>query len=126
MLHPLWEWDGTSLTGWILTSPISPKAADLDASPYLSVTYWAPSQDTCTADCSVSWESSPEQRQSGWDRFANGPEPVGYDPSIITQWPSPDAPEFGVLRLEPDRLRVMPGEVMTAGKAELLMTWRRG
>ena len=53
----------------------------------------------------------------------NGPAPVGYDPAIIPFWPNPDVPEFGVLRLTPTRLRVMPGTVMTAGAGELL-TWR--
>ncbi len=124
MLHPIWQWDGDALTGWILTSPRSPKAADLDANPSLSLIYWAANHDTCTADCAAAWENSPEHRRAGWDRFANGPEPVGYVPSIISGWPSPDAPAFGVLRLDPRRLRVMPGTVMTAGTGELL-TWRR-
>ena len=124
VLHPIWQWDGDALTGWILTSPLSPKAADLDANPSLSLTYWAASHDTCTADCAVAWELSPEQRQAGWARFADGAEPVGYVPSIIPAWPTPDAPAFGVLRLEPHRLRVMPGTRMTAGTGELL-TWRR-
>lgn len=123
VLHPLWEWDGQRLTGWILTSPHSPKAADLAGTPALSMTYWHPSHDTCTADCATTWEDTPEQRAAGWRRFAEGPEPVGYDPSIIPFWKSPDSEEFGVLRLTPHRLRLMPGTVMTAGEGELL-TWR--
>jgi len=123
VLHPIWEWDGTALTGWILTSPTSPKARDLEAVPALSLTYWAPNQDTCTADCRAAFEEGPEARRAGWDRFANGPQPVGYDPRIIPFWTSPDVPEFGVLRLSPTRLRVMPGTAMTAGSGELL-TWR--
>jgi hypothetical protein len=62
--------------------------------PALSLTYWAPTQDTCTADCRAVWETSPE------------------------------APAFGILRLEPERLRVMPGTVMLKREGELL-TWRR-
>ena len=49
ILHPIWEWDGDRLQGWIATSPHSPKAVDLAANPNVSLTYWAPSQDTCTA-----------------------------------------------------------------------------
>jgi hypothetical protein len=122
VLHPYWEWDGTTLTGWILTSPISPKARHLEANPRVSLTYWSPNHDACSADCDTTWELSPEQRQAGWDRFANAPAPVGYDPKIIPVWPEPQAPAFGVLRLEPGWLRVMPGTVMTAGQGELL-TW---
>ena len=33
ILHPIWEWDGTRMTGWIATSPLSPKAAHLEAHP---------------------------------------------------------------------------------------------
>lgn len=125
ILHPIWEFDGTALRGWILTAPNSPKAADLAAHPQVSVTYWDQTQDTVTADCDAAWETTPELRRAAWDRFANGPEPVGYDPSIIPFWPNPDVPEFGVLRLDPYRLRVMPGEVMLQGRAEMLQTWRR-
>ena len=123
VLHPVWEWDGQALTGWIATSPQSPKANDLAAHPQVSLTYWAADHDTCTADCDVSWDDTPEARHAGWDRFVNAPAPVGYDPSIIPRWTSADAPAFGVLRLHPNRLRVMPGSFMMAGKGELL-TWR--
>ena len=112
VLHPIWEWEGTTLTGWVLTSPLSVKAAHLARTPQMSFTYWAPDHDTCTADCDVDWESSPEQRRAGWDRFAQAPEPVGYDPRIIPGWESPDAPAFGVLRLRPTALRVMLGTAM--------------
>jgi hypothetical protein len=124
VLHPIWEWDGETLTGWIATSPRSPKAPGLRANPELSLTYWSPNHDTCTADCRAHFEDDPDARRAGWERFANGPAPVGYDPAIIEGWTSPDSPEFGVLRLEPYRLRVMPGTVMTAGQGALL-SWRR-
>ncbi len=124
VLHPVWEWDGSELTGWIATSPQSPKAAHLRAHPVLSLTYWAPNHDTCTADCAAAWDDTPEGRADGWNRFLHAPAPVGYDPAIIPGWTSPDAPGFGVLRLQPRRLRVMPGSLMLAGQGELL-TWRR-
>jgi hypothetical protein len=122
ILHPIWEWDGDSLAGWIATSPLSPKAKDLVAVPAISLTYWSPSQDTCTAECDAVFEDTPEQRRAGWDRFANGPEPVGYDPQNIPMWTSPEAEAFGLLRLTPRRLRVMDGTMMTAGSGRLF-TW---
>ena len=123
VLHPIWEWDGSQLTGWIATSPNSPKARHLAARPAVSLTYCAANHDTCTADCSTAWDDTPEGRRAGWDRFLHAPEPVGYDPSIIPQWTSPEAAEFGILRLHPQRLRVMPGTVMAGGPGQLL-TWR--
>ena len=123
VLHPIWEWDGGSLTGWSATSPNSPKAADLRAKPEVSLTYWSANHDTCTADCAATFETTPEERAAGWARFADGPAPVGYDPAIIPGWDGPQSPEFGILRLTPHRLRVMPGTLMMAGHGELL-TWR--
>lgn len=123
ILHPIWEWDGSALTGWIATSPQSPKAADLEATPSMSLSYWDPTHDTCRAECDAIWEESDEDRAAGWNRFAGGPAPVGYDPSIIPGWDSPGSPGFGILRLEPTHLRVMPGSVMLEGRGEVL-AWR--
>jgi hypothetical protein len=124
VLHPIWEWDGVALTGWIATMPDSLKAKHLAVRPQLSLTYWSPNQDTCTAGCDVAWEVSPEARRAGWDRFANGPAPVGYDPSIIPGWTSPDVESFGVIRLSPKRLSLMEGSVMMRGEGRA-MSWRR-
>ncbi|MBK5222572.1 MAG: pyridoxamine 5'-phosphate oxidase family protein [Acidimicrobiia bacterium] len=123
VLHPIWEWDGEQLTGWIATSPLSPKVHDLAAMPRVSLTYWDSTHDTCTADCVAEWQTSEEALVEGWRRFAEAPEPVGYDPSIIPPWTDPTALAFGILRLVPDRLRVMPGSVMTAGEGQALL-WR--
>jgi hypothetical protein len=123
ILHPIWEWDGDALTGWIATEPSSPKAADLTGEPRISLTYWDPSHDICTAECGTVWEPDPADRRAAWDRFADGPEPVGYDPSIIPGWDGPDSESFGVLRLEPTYLRVFPGTLLTQGEGDLL-TWR--
>ena len=120
VLHPVWDWDGERLTGWIATSPLSPKAAHLAHRPEVSLTYWSPDQDTCTADCTAAWDDSPELRHEGWRRFAEAPAPVGYDPSIIPGWTDPDAASFGVLRLRPHRLRVMPGSLLMSGEGSLL------
>ncbi|MDF2830431.1 MAG: hypothetical protein K0R01_3714, partial [Mycobacterium sp.] len=57
ILHPIWEWDGTDLTGWIATVPTPIKRAHLDGNPEMSVSYWAPSHDTCSADCTVQWHT---------------------------------------------------------------------
>jgi len=123
ILHPIWEWDGDALTGWIATSPQSPKAADLEGNDRVSLTYWDPTQDIATADCATRWVTDTDGRHAGWNRFLHGPEPVGYDPSIIPGWTDPDAESFGVLELTPLRLRVMPGTLLLTGQGELL-TWK--
>ncbi len=122
VLHPIWEWEDEKLTGWIATSPQSPKAKDLANESRISLTYWDSSQDTCSAECEAIWETGDAERRAGWDRFANGPEPVGYDPSIIPQWTDSTNEAFGVLRLEPSWLRVMPGSVLLTGAGDVL-TW---
>ena len=123
VLHPVWEWDGQALHGIVATSPLSPKAADLDATPLVSLTYWAPNQDTCTAHCETSWIEDRDGRHDAWRRIATAPEPVGYDPSIVPPWTDPDAEAFGVLELTPTWLRVQPGTLMLQGTGELL-SWR--
>ena len=35
VMHPIWEWDGERLTGWLTTTP-SPKVRQLAAHPYVS------------------------------------------------------------------------------------------
>jgi len=124
ILHPYWEWDGTALVGWIATGPTPLKRAHLEHSPYISLTYWTPTHDTCTAECGAALVYDDETRQRIWDLFKHGPAPVGYDPAIIPPWKDgPLSPAFAALRLEPWRLRVMPGTAMLGEGGEIL-TWR--
>ena len=119
ILHPIWEWDGEKVTGWIASDPTSLKAKHLAANPVISLTYWSPNQDTCSAECRTEWTNDPASKQEGWDRFVNGPAPVGYDPSIIPFWPNPEVEQFGIIKLDPYRLRVMPGTVMATGMGDV-------
>lgn len=122
VLHPIWEWDGEHLTGWIATGPDTPKARHLATESRISLTYWDATQDTCTAECDTSWLDDGDDRVTAWNRFLDAPEPVGYDPAIIPGWDSPESPGFGVLELRPTRLRVFPGTLLLKGEGELL-TW---
>lgn len=124
ILHPIWEWDGTDLFGWVATVPSPVKRAHLEVHPDVSVSYWAPTHDTCSAECLVEWYSDDETRTAVWNRFAQAPEPVGYDPYVIPQWSGgPTSEQFAALRLTPYRLRVMPGTLMTAGTGQVL-SWQ--
>jgi hypothetical protein len=72
----------------------------------------------------VEWYHDDETRAAVWNKFAHGPAPVGYDPSIIPMWADgPTSHRFAALRLDPYRLRVMPGTVMTKGEGDALR-WR--
>lgn len=122
ILHPIWQWDGANLVGWVATSPTPAKRAHLAASPFASVSYWNPSHDTCTAECRAELVFDEAARRMVWDSFMNAPPPLGYDPKIIPAWTSPDAAAFVALRLEPWRLHVMPGTVMLQGQGQVL-TW---
>jgi hypothetical protein len=124
VMQPVWEWDGAGLTGWASTSTAAPKLADLRHTPAASLTYWTPEQDTCSADCDVALVTDPDDLRAAWDRFAAAPPPAGFDPAVHPEWDSPFSPTFGVLRLDPRWLRVMPGTLMTAGEGEV-WTWRR-
>jgi hypothetical protein len=120
ILHPLWEWDGEALVGWIATGPTPVKRADLAAHPQAAVTYWSPSQDTCTAHCDAELVYDDDTRTRLWEAFKQAPAPVGYDPAIVPVWTGPTADTFAALRLEPYQLRVMPGTVLLSGQGEVL------
>ena len=124
ILHPLWFWDGEHLVGWIGTGPTPIKAAHLEHSPFVSLSYWDPSHDHCTAECRTQWAFDDETCTWVWDQLKNAPAPVGYDPAIIPGWGGgPTSPAFAALRLDPWRLRVFPGTVLLRGQGEVL-TWR--
>lgn len=123
VLHPIWEWDGTRLFGWIGTGPTPTKRAHLEASAHLSVNYWDPSQDTCVADCRATWAFDDATCSEVWNRFKTTPPPVGYDPAIIPVWDEPTSESFAVLQLEPWRVRVFPGSVLL-GQGGDVLTWR--
>ncbi|HYD09413.1 MAG TPA: pyridoxamine 5'-phosphate oxidase family protein, partial [Acidimicrobiales bacterium] len=57
VLHPVWEWDGEQLVGWIATDPTSLKAKHLARQPRVSMTYWDAQHDHVTADCETSWRN---------------------------------------------------------------------
>ncbi|MCB0252593.1 MAG: pyridoxamine 5'-phosphate oxidase family protein [Anaerolineae bacterium] len=124
VLHPIWQWDGARLVGWIGTRPTPIKRAHLAANPYMSLNYWSPTHDTCVAECHASLEFDDSTRTMVWDLFVNGPEPVGYDPAIVPGWDSALSDEFAAIRLTPWRLRVFPGSVLL-GQGGTVLTWRQ-
>jgi hypothetical protein len=123
ILHPIWEWDGKRLRGWIGTEATPTKRAHLAASPYLSLDYWDPSHDTCVAECRATWGFDTQVRARVWNLFKGAPAPVGYDPGIIEGWEAPTSASFAVLCLDPWRLRVAPAAAML-GKGGSVLTWR--
>ena len=121
ILHPYWEWDGTRLVGWIATGPTPLKRSHLAAHPYVSCNYWAPTHDTCVADCQATWHLDDETRERVWETFKRAPAPVGYDPAIVPVWrDGPRSPAFAALRLDPWHLRVFPGAALLGGAATVL------
>jgi hypothetical protein len=125
ILHPIWQWDGVRLIGWIGTTPTATKRAHLNASPHMSLNYWSPSHDTCLAECRTTWALDNETRTMVWALFLNTPEPLGYNPRIIPAWESPTCDAFAVIRLDPWRLRVLPATALMRQGGELLK-WREG
>jgi hypothetical protein len=108
ILHPIWIWEGDHLVGWIATDPTPVKRSHLDAHPYMSLSYWAPSQETCVAECRAALVFDDETRTMVWNLFLQAPPPLGYDPQIIPSWKRPTVDSFATVRLEPWRLRVLP------------------
>lgn len=124
VLHPLWQWDGERLVGWVATMPTALKRAHLAAHPFVSVGYWHPDQDTATANCATELRTDDDTRSWLWEAFRAAPEPVGYDPAIIPFWAAgPLSPSFAALRLEPWRLYVQPAAAMLEGATDQVREW---
>lgn len=125
ILHPIWEWNGLELTGWIATSPTPTKRGHLKHTPFMSINYWTTTHDTCAAECHATLKLDDETRIMVWNLFKNGPSPVGYDPGIVPSWVSPTSDAFAAVRLEPWRLRVFPGSLLL-GQGGKVLTWQEG
>jgi len=123
ILHPIWQWNGKKLSGWVATVPTAIKRAHLKTHPYISLNYWAPTQDTCVAECRAALVFDYGIREQVWNLFLHGPEAVGYDPALLPEWESPKSDAFAVIALEPWRLRVFPGRVLLGQGGEVL-DWR--
>ena len=86
ILHPIWEWDGTDLFGWIATVPTpaqagAPRRAPRDVGELLD-----PQPRHLQRRVPRRVVHRRRDPKAVWDKFANGPEPVGYDPTIIPMW----------------------------------------
>ena len=125
ILHPLWVWNGSKLHGWIATEATALKRAHLAKSANVSLSYWTPSHDTAQVECRAAWALDDATRAEVWNLFKNAPAPVGYDPTIIPQWKDgPTSKSFAVLRLEPWRMRLLPGTVLMTSGSGSPLTWR--
>ena len=124
VLHPIWEVVDGAPVGWIATAKTPIKLAHLQQTPHVACNYWTPEQDTCLAECRAEWVEDAATKAAVWDKFANGPEPVGYDPAMIPGWDNADSPGFDALRLTPWRIRVMPAAAMLTGEG--ILVWKEG
>ena len=120
VLHPIWEFDGEELVGWIGTGPTPVKVAHLEQTPFVSVNYWDAEQDIATAECRAGILTDDETCTRVWDLLKHGPEPVGYDPTMIPAWNEPTDEAFAAMRLDPWRLRVFPGSMLLDGTGDIL------
>jgi hypothetical protein len=62
IMHPIWQWNGTELVGWIATEPTPLKRAHLATHPDISISYWTTNHDTCSAECVAEWVFDDEGR----------------------------------------------------------------
>jgi hypothetical protein len=115
VVHVVWEQPTEyRLVGWLTTRTGTPKLAHLDASPYLSCSYWRESHDIAVAECAAAVVADPAERGRVWELIAATPAPAGFDPATI--WPDgPQAPGLTLVRLDPWLLRFARGADLAAG-----------
>ena len=123
ILHPYWIWDGEELVGWIATGPTHSNGRTPSAHRLSRSTIGRRNKTPARPSVAATWGFDDETRRWVWQLFKHGPEPVGYDPAIVPAWKDgPTSAAFAVLRLDPWRLRVLPGTAMLGGGGEVL-TW---
>lgn len=120
VVHPVWEFDGERVTGWLTTRRTPLKTRHLAGNPNVSVAYIGAGTDFAYFDCTAEWVADLEGKQACWDAFLAAPEPVRYDPASI--WPEgPGAETFAVLRFTPYRIQSARAEQMAKGEQASLV-----
>ena len=117
ILHPVWE--GT--TGWIGSDPNSPKAKQIAANPYVSLSYWDQDHEQVYIDAKAEWITDPREGERIWNLIKSKPPPYGYDPALIWQEGLSD-PRWGVLKITPWRIEMFSLQNMISGQGA--MVWR--
>ena len=79
VMHPIWEWDGRRLTGWLASMP-SPKMAHLAGRPYVSCAYHDGWAVAVVADSRIEPITDDAGRTHVWELFRAAPPPLGFDP----------------------------------------------
>jgi len=111
IVHPLWE----GSVGWLLTDRHSPKAREVDANPWLSLTYIDSAQEQVHVDCAAEWETGKVEKRRLWEWFKATPPPLGYDPGLFFP-KGVDDESFGCLRLVPWRIELWSLADLMSGK----------
>ncbi len=124
VVHPLWsrESESGAPVGWVTTRRTPTKVAHLAATPYVSISYWSPDQDTAVAECAASWVDDPAALQRVWRLAADTAPPLGFDPAPMYAG-GPLGGDFAVLELRPWLLQVRTLDDLMHGRRP--RAWRR-
>ena len=117
-MHPIWEWDGRRLTGW-LTTHAQPKMRHLADHPYVSCAYYDSWAVAVVADSRIEPVTDDAARTRVWELFRAAPPPLGFDPGAIgvPGWDAPTAPGFVVAAGGPVAGAGPPGPARRRGGA---------
>ena len=120
VVHPVWVFDGNTLTGWLTTRRTPLKSRHLAANPHVSLAYVGATTDFAYFDCTAEWVDDLAGRQECWDAFLGADEPVRYNPATI--WPEgPGATNFAALRFRPYRVQAARAATIAAGSPPALV-----
>lgn len=121
VMHPIWEWDGERLTGWLTTTP-SPKVRQLADHPYVSCGYYDRWAVAAVADGRVEAVVD-DVAHPRLGAAAGHAAPAGVRPGRHrgTGLGRPTAPGFVVAQVQPWRVQVRR---VRPGVGVELRTWR--
>jgi len=99
VLHPIWEYDGAQVIGWVATGRYTLKSKHIEQNPYVSVVYMKDPITPTYAECEAGWLDDLSEKQRIYALLTSAPSPLGYDPAKFG-W-TPDKAESGLMKLTP-------------------------
>ena len=103
-----------------ITAAVAAQAAELDSATALQTRH--PTASESAARPAARAPADPAHGSA----LVSAPAPVEHDPAMSPTGDHPTSDSFAVLRLEPWRLRVMPGSVLLAQTGNTLVWQERG
>ena len=77
VVHPVWEREGSAITGWVVSRRTPLRRRHLEHSGFVSCSYWDPQHDTAVAECAAAWLTEAGRARAGLEFPGDSPAAAG-------------------------------------------------